>query len=59
MPCILGHAMISSTTLRHAVERGLRFQSIIDPACVARLRIEGDDAIVAIAERFPLGRQYC
>lgn len=52
---IIGFGMMTSPTLRDAIAMGVEFLHLRLPVLSAELRVEGDDAVVAVVETVPLG----
>ena len=52
---IIGFGMITSSTLREAIELGIEFLQLRVPMLSAELRVENDIACVAVTETVPLG----
>jgi AraC-like DNA-binding protein len=55
---ILGYAMLSSPTLRKAMDIALRFQSLTDPVLHVSYRVEARDAVVSVEPLVLLGHAY-
>lgn len=52
---IMGFGMMTSSTLREAIELGAEFLQLRVPMLSAELRVEDDVAVVSLAETTPLG----
>lgn len=56
---IMGFGMMTSSTLREAIELGIEFLHLRVPMLSARLRVERDVAAVEVVETMPLGDLRC
>jgi AraC-like DNA-binding protein len=52
---IMGYGMMSASSLREAIELGIEFLRLRLPMLTAELRVEGDKAVIEVAETVPLG----
>ncbi|NLE80807.1 MAG: AraC family transcriptional regulator, partial [Rhodococcus sp.] len=52
---IMGFGMMTSSSLRDAIQLGIEFMHLRVPVLSAELRIEGDTAAVSVVETMPLG----
>jgi len=55
---VMGYAMLSSPTLRKAIEIATRFQSLTDPVLHIWYRDEGDEGVVTVEPLVLLGNAY-
>lgn len=55
---ILGYAMLSSPTLRKAMEIAIQFQSLTDPVLHISYRVETQDVVVIVEPLVVLGQAY-
>jgi AraC-like DNA-binding protein len=52
---LMGFGMMTSASLREAIELGIEFLQLRVPVLSAQLRVEGDIAAVSVVETIPLG----
>ena len=55
---IMGYAMLSSPTLKRALDVAIRFQRITDPLLHIRYRVESDDVVIVVEPLMLLGEAY-
>ncbi len=55
---IMGYAMLSSPTLRKAIDIATRFQSLTDPILHIRFGIDGNDGVIIVEPLVLLGEAY-
>ncbi|MCX7057548.1 MAG: AraC family transcriptional regulator [Proteobacteria bacterium] len=55
---VMGYAMLSSPTLRKAMDVAIRFQSLTDPVLHVSYRVDGNDVVVVVEPLMLLGQAY-